>query len=431
MPRTTGEASGGGGNGGGGENKGFYSKPARGWLHPDQLILNEGVTFDVRYIGCLEVNTSMKILDFQTRSQVAKECINRVCEAGGLKSTKKRRIDKRILQAISDQPKMENAGTNVTLTISSKCLSLVNIDTGDLIAKHDMPRISFASGGDTDTLDFVAYVAKNLEEWRACYVLECGGGHAQDLISTIGQAFELRYNEFFIQTNEINYYNDLPGKIPPGSSNLSTKLSQLNIRKPRERISSNLIDLNSPPAEHNYVNEKYTDSNSNNTTVSTALSTTGHGGCVSITSASGNPNSNSTVRDVFDMQPISLSAEVQRTQLMTEIWYHGGISRPISESLLKNDGDFLVRESQGTPGQYVLTGMQNVTPKHLLLMDPEGCVRTKDRLFESVSHLINYHWTNSLPIVSAESALVLRTPILKNGGGEISNNKNSNQHAMK
>lgn len=47
-----------------------------------------------------------------------------------------------------------------------------------------------------DTLDFVAYVAKDLHEWRACYVLECGGGLAQDVITTIGQAFELRFKQF-------------------------------------------------------------------------------------------------------------------------------------------------------------------------------------------------------------------------------------------
>ena len=55
-----------------------------------------------------------------------------------------------------------------------------------------MPNISFASGGDTDTLDFVAYVAKDRHNVRSCYVLECGGGLAQDVITTIGQAFELR-----------------------------------------------------------------------------------------------------------------------------------------------------------------------------------------------------------------------------------------------
>ena len=110
------------------------------------------------------------------------------------------------------------------------------------------------------------------------------------------------------------------------------------------------------------------------------------------------------------------------------------------------DGDFLVRESQGSPGQYVLTGMQSNSKKHLLLVDPEGIVsqtinailmlftnyvgysrreiwyytmffsnfqvRTKDRTFDSVSHLINYHRDNALPIISAESALRLKKPVL-------------------
>ena len=41
-------------------------------------------------------------------------------------------------------------------------------------------------------MDFVAYVAKDTNG-RACHVLECGGGLAQDVITTMGQAFELRY----------------------------------------------------------------------------------------------------------------------------------------------------------------------------------------------------------------------------------------------
>lgn len=253
---------------------------------------------------------------------------------------------------------MENAGENVTLTVSSKFLSLVNIESGKTIARHEMPKISFASGGDTDTLDFVAYVAKDSDDSRMCYVLECGGGKSGELITTIARAFGLRYNEFFGHSeqnipSDKDYYNDLPGKVPPlndisvRAGKLPYNLAQLNIKTSRERTSSNLIDLNSPLAEHNYVNDKYTDANSNNTSVND---------------------------DVFDIQPTSLSAEIQRTQLITETWYHGAISRQNAESLLKNDGDFLVRESHGTQGQYVLTGMQDVTPKHLLLMDPQGYV---------------------------------------------------------
>ena len=59
-------------------------------------------------------------------------------------------------------------------------------------------------------------------------------------------------------------------------------------------------------------------------------------------------------------------------QLQYESWFHGSLSRRQAERLLGRDGDFLVRESGTTPGQYVLTGQQGGQPKHLLLVDPEG-----------------------------------------------------------
>lgn len=112
-------------------------------------------------------------------------------------------VDRKVLRAIADKPCMEHAGTNINLIINSTSLALTNFETGEIIAKHEMPRISFASGGDTEILDFVAYVAKDIKEWRACYVLECGGGLAQDVISTIGQAFELRFKEFLTKPSSL------------------------------------------------------------------------------------------------------------------------------------------------------------------------------------------------------------------------------------
>ena len=50
------------------------------------------------------------------------------------------------------------------------------------------------------------------------------------------------------------------------------------------------------------------------------------------------------------------------------------MSRKEGEALLEEDGDFLVRESTTSKGQYVLSGMQNGQPKHLLLVDPSGKV---------------------------------------------------------
>lgn len=134
-------------------------------------------------------------------------------------------------------------------------------------------------------------------------------------------------------------------------------------------------------------------------------------------------------------------------QLRREPWYHGRMSRRDAERLLQADGDFLVRDSLTNPGQYVLTGMHSGQPKHLLLVDPEGVVRvgargamapghrhqglcgapvqaaalrasapwcprpqvrTKDVLFESISHLISHHRQNEQPIMAAESELHLR-----------------------
>lgn len=61
---------------------------------------------------------------------------------------KKRRVDKRIEMCISETPIMDNTGTDVALTVCSKYLMLTNLETNEVMAKHDMPRISFASGGD-------------------------------------------------------------------------------------------------------------------------------------------------------------------------------------------------------------------------------------------------------------------------------------------
>ncbi|XP_017109541.2 SHC-transforming protein 1 [Drosophila bipectinata] len=371
-----------------------------GCIYPDDVIMGVGVAFNVRYTGCVEVKTSMKSLDFETRTQLARECINRVCEAAGLKSAGKRRLS----SFISDRPSMQHAGTNIIINVSSRALTLSNVESGEVIANHNMPRISFASGGDNDTLDFLAYIAKNEDEWRACYVLECAGGQSEDLIVTIGKAFALRFNALSrlndpaadcninqsCKENVKEYYNDLPNKLPPDLPDQqqqqiplqphAPRVAQLNLKKPRDRLSSNLIDLNSPPPDQ--------------TTNKLSL---GHFDPLQAIPSSAGP-----IRDVFDGPQCPLTAE---------IWFHAAISRPIAERLLQQDGDFLVRESQGKRGQYVLTGLEGKTPKHLLLIDPEGVVRTKDRIFDSISHLINYHWAHALPIISEDSELVLRNPV--------------------
>jgi len=95
-----------------------------------------------------------------------------------------------------------------------------------------------------------------------------------------------------------------------------------------------------------------------------------------------------------------------------EKWFHGKISRDEAELLLHHSGDFLVRESAKIPGQFILSGRSQDQYKHLLLVDPEGIIRTKDYEFDSIHHLISYHKSGNIPIVSADSELLLQTPVL-------------------
>lgn len=57
-----------------------------------------------------------------------------------------------------------------------------------------------------ETPDFVAYVAKDDHDFRACYVLECSRGMAQDVITTIGQAFNLRFKDYFTNSPDLMWF---------------------------------------------------------------------------------------------------------------------------------------------------------------------------------------------------------------------------------
>ncbi|XP_019488619.1 PREDICTED: SHC-transforming protein 3 [Hipposideros armiger] len=316
-----------------------------------EQVLGAGVTYVVKYLGCIEVLRSMRSLDFSTRTQITREAISRVCEAvpGAKGAFRKRKPPSKMLSSILGKSNLQFAGMSISLTISTASLNLRTPDSKQIIANHHMQSISFASGGDPDTTDYVAYVAKDPVNRRACHILECCDGLAQDVIGSIGQAFELRFKQ----------YLQCPSKIPT-----------LHDRFELEPFEDAL----------------------KNQSVGPVLSKAASVECIS---------------------PISPRAPDAKMleELKAEPWYQGEMSRKEAEGLLKRDGDFLVRKSTTNPGSFVLTGMHDGQAKHLLLVDPEGTIRTKDRVFDSISHLINHHLENSLPIVSAGSELCLKQPV--------------------
>uniref|UniRef100_A0A3P9HS51 SHC (Src homology 2 domain containing) transforming protein 2 n=1 Tax=Oryzias latipes TaxID=8090 RepID=A0A3P9HS51_ORYLA len=436
----------------------FINKPSQGWLHPDKKIAGQGASYIVRYMGCIEVLKSMRSLDFNTRTQVTREAINRLCEAvpGGRGVWRKKAFNK-ALQTVMGKSNLRFAGMSIAVNISVDGLGLLIPTTRQVIAHHPMQSISFASGGDSDTPDYVAYVAKDPVNKRACHILECSDGLAPSVISTIGQAFELQFKQYLHSPpksmgslerylpeepvwgddedpSEHDYYNSIPGKEPPIGGVVDSRLRPAGALlghvhtqppskpAPQVRVS---VSRNHDYEEHQYVNTQSLEH----------LDAQGADG-------QRGPN-DSPKKDLFDMRPFEDALKLHKAcggagsqagggvvpiledqwpspprrrapvapneeQLRREPWYHSRMSRRDAEKLLVRDGDFLVRESTTNPGQYVLTGMHCGLPKHLLLVDPEGVVRTKDMLFESISHLISYHLKNGLPIVAAESELHLK-----------------------
>uniref|UniRef100_A0A3Q3DMI9 SHC (Src homology 2 domain containing) transforming protein 2 n=1 Tax=Hippocampus comes TaxID=109280 RepID=A0A3Q3DMI9_HIPCM len=450
----------------------FIHKPSQGWLHPDKKIAGPGASYIVRYMGCIEVLKSMRSLDFNTRTQVTREAINRLCDAvpGGKGAWRKKAVNK-ALQSIMGKSNLRFAGMSIAVNVSIDGLGLLIPTTRQMLAHHPMQSISFASGGDTDAPDYVAYVAKDPVNQRACHILECSDGLAQNVISTIGQAFELQFKQYLHSPpktltsfrteepvwgddddfSEHDYYNSIPGKEPPVGGVVDSRLrpskSQLaHIHAQPQSRASQLWDVDASSGSDGYLcadgqppgNKDYEEHQYVNTQSLENLDSLAHGPDGGQRGAKG---PDSPKKDLFDMRPFEDALRLHEAsgvtaadgrgvplledqwpspprrrapvapneeQLRRETWYHSRMSRRDAEKLLVRDGDFLVRESTTNQGQYVLTGMHCGLPKHLLLVDPEGVVRTKDMLFESISHLIAYHLKNELPIVAAESELHLK-----------------------
>ncbi|XP_049750990.1 SHC-transforming protein 3 [Elephas maximus indicus] len=464
----------------------------RGWLHASDQVLGPGVTYVVKYLGCIEVLRSMRSLDFSTRTQITREAISRVCEAvpGARGAMKKRKPPSKMLSSILGKSNLQFAGMSISLTISTTSLNLRTPDSKQIIANHHMQSISFASGGDPDTTDYVAYVAKDPVNRRACHILECCGGLAQDVISSIGQAFELRFKQYLQCPSKMPalqdrmqsldepwtkeegddsdhpYYNSMPNKVPPPGGfrdarqkvrpyvpdtaqfagkeqtyyqgrHLGDKFGEDWQQPPVRQGSLDIYSmperksLEAPPGvAPTYVNTQNIPQQAGLTQAGAALNMD--------TGAASSSGENSPRKDLFDMKPfedalknqtmgpmLSKAASVECIspipprapdakmveELKEEPWYQGEMSRKEAEGLLKKDGDFLVRRSTTNSGSFVLTGMHNGQAKHLLLVDPEGTIRTKDRVFDSIGHLINHHLENGIPIVSAGSDLCLQQPV--------------------
>lgn len=287
-------------------------------------VFSDIVTYYVKYVGSIEILTSMKNIKRDKKEAIIQECIKRVCGSFN---------DSNYL--ISSEPDLNNSGTVVSVSISSCNISLVGATSGDVIAGFDMPRIAFSGHEDVEMSNYFVIAASNFNKKRICYVLEGIHDLAKDIVATIGYAFRTNLE---------------PDRIYEELDETDPRYTEFPIR----------------------VAENF---------------------------------------NIFDDVGCARKSFPDDKFIHKEVWYHGVLDREDAERFLRCNGDFLVRKSKARNGIHVLSGMTGGNKYHLVLTDPNGVIQSKDFIYESITHLINYHHSNLHSIFYDNFSLTLKTPV--------------------
>ncbi|XP_037682537.1 breast cancer anti-estrogen resistance protein 3 isoform X2 [Choloepus didactylus] len=130
-------------------------------------------------------------------------------------------------------------------------------------------------------------------------------------------------------------------------------------------------------------------------------------------------------RHVMDRTPERLKKELEEELLLSSedlrshAWYHGRIPRQVSENLVQRDGDFLVRDSLSSPGNFVLTCQWKNLGQHfkiirtvLRLSEAYSRVQYQFEMesFDSIPGLVRCYVGNRRPI-SRQSGAIIFQPV--------------------
>uniref|UniRef100_H3BWY8 Tyrosine-protein kinase n=1 Tax=Tetraodon nigroviridis TaxID=99883 RepID=H3BWY8_TETNG len=97
--------------------------------------------------------------------------------------------------------------------------------------------------------------------------------------------------------------------------------------------------------------------------------------------------------------------------LAEQEWYHGAIPRTEAQELLRQQGEFLVRESHGKPGEYVLSVFSD-DQRHFIIQFADGQYRFEGTGFTTIPQLIEHHFS-SKQVITKKSGVVLLNPVVK------------------
>ncbi|XP_051794206.1 tyrosine-protein kinase Fer isoform X1 [Acanthochromis polyacanthus] len=114
----------------------------------------------------------------------------------------------------------------------------------------------------------------------------------------------------------------------------------------------------------------------------------------------------SSTSQFFDVIPTS------ERPLAEQEWYHGAIPRTEAQELLRQQGDFLVRESHGKPGEYVLSVFSDEQRRHFIIQYADSQYRFEGTGFSTIPQLIEHHFSTK-QVITKKSGVVLVNPVVK------------------
>ncbi|RDD40386.1 SHC-transforming protein 1 [Trichoplax sp. H2] len=435
------------------------------WIHPSSVFEDGGgACYTSKYIGCIPIISSIRTCTDELRTEIIRDAISKCAietKCGPYKDMKKRKMSKQAAKFLGAYAKNSFVGHEVGVAVTVTQVITYDIKLNESIFNHSVKGISYVACGEKEQSQFLAYVAKESADKRCCYVFSCENDVADCLVVTLGQAFELCYKRTTKQArasaqqavdgeipnnmsknkdvNELEsqakYINDdiirtltrqpsappelqtsvppelqsvapvqLRGTAPPDDQNLSVPPKVLRSQSAHIETEVALIDLSDTTGN---INDRLKDSHLVATNDPWAE-----------VMASNNPQDvyiNTSPPEYYNIVnfdvPSHVANSVGLAKLQRELWYHGGLSRGDAEKLLQKNGQFLVRQSVNNPMQFVLSGMIDNVPHHVLVTNEQGIVKTQDYKFDSVSQLVEFHRKSDKPLVSQTDHLWLKFPI--------------------
>ncbi|XP_049619096.1 SH2 domain containing 3Cb isoform X3 [Syngnathus scovelli] len=104
--------------------------------------------------------------------------------------------------------------------------------------------------------------------------------------------------------------------------------------------------------------------------------------------------------------------KLSAANLRSHAWYHGSITRQVSEALVLNQGDFLIRDSESNPADFVLTTRWDQKTNHFPVRSTAahcGLLYSLDQeSFDSMPALVRFYTSSGAPLTRRSAARIQR-----------------------